>query len=614
MRLTNIQIRNYKSFEDSGRIELAPGINVVVGRNNAGKSSLLEAMTCRFDSRPHRSIRSVPQRDSPVNSWSRIDFALNLSGDELRKALLAAGGRFRLPTEADYRSDERRAFEQLNNLFQRRLSLRYEYRTEGGVPALQVAGADYVDYRLTAEHQRSLFEVKPDRTGFSFQGFGNPDAPGDEMGFKIGEYLRRRIFAFRAERYSVGRSEFGVRTELVPNASNLPEVLNTLQGNPKRFLRFNEYVREIFPTIQNVSVLPRGGHLEIAVWTTDPALERDDLAVALDECGTGVGQVLAILYATITSPGDQVIIIDEPNTFLHPGAARKLMEILRQFPEQQFIVATHSAEVISAAKPDRILLLKWDDGRSAITPIDFLDTEAMRSTLREVGASLGDVFGADRVVWVEGTTEAECFPMILDRVLRLPLVGTAIIAIRDTGTLESKRADANAIWGIYERLSQGAALLPPSIAFSFDREGRTLREMEDLARRSAGRVRFLPRRMYENYLLAPEGITALLNNMGAFENAPCAVERVIQWLREHHGKFLSVNHRELALGSDEWFRHVDGAKLLQGLVQDLSEAREEYRKTRDSVWITRWLIENRPQTLAELVEYLRALVTEQKAE
>jgi len=56
--------------------------------------------------------------------------------------------------------------------------------------------------------------------------------------------------------------------------------------------------------------------------------------VPLSESGTGVGQVLAILYVVFTSEYPRTIVIDEPQSFLHPGAVRKLFEARRvQVPE-----------------------------------------------------------------------------------------------------------------------------------------------------------------------------------------------------------------------------------------------------------------------------------------
>src|SRR5437773_2484526 len=127
---------------------------------------------------------------------------------------------------------------------------------------------------------------------------------------------------------SIGVGPYGTSSELSSDARNLPEVLNILQGNPERFREYSDLVRRIFPSIQKISVRPfpaGGNRAEILVWQVDPAFQRDDLAIPLLQCGTGVGQVLAILYVAEVSEQPRTIIIDEPGSFLHPGASRALI-------------------------------------------------------------------------------------------------------------------------------------------------------------------------------------------------------------------------------------------------------------------------------------------------
>jgi hypothetical protein len=40
----------------------------------------------------------------------------------------------------------------------------------------------------------------------------------------------------------------------------------------------------------------RGEQVQISIWPLDPNSERDDLVIPLSEYGTGIGQVLALLY------------------------------------------------------------------------------------------------------------------------------------------------------------------------------------------------------------------------------------------------------------------------------------------------------------------------------
>ncbi len=46
MWISELQVINVKSFADSGLLKLSKGINVIVGKNNAGKSTLLQSVLC----------------------------------------------------------------------------------------------------------------------------------------------------------------------------------------------------------------------------------------------------------------------------------------------------------------------------------------------------------------------------------------------------------------------------------------------------------------------------------------------------------------------------------------------------------------------------------------
>ena len=434
-----------------------------------------------------------------------------------------------------------------------------------------------------------------------------------DFGLTVSNYLRERIYSFRAERFNVGVSPVGIRNVLESNAANLPEVLTVLQGNnPNLFAKFNEYVRQIFPTVYQISVrnVPNS-QLEVIVWTENPSSQRDDLAVPLAESGTGIGQVLAILYVVLTSQFSRTILIDEPNSFLHPAAARKLVEILKvDFPIHQYIVATHSPEIIRTADPTTLFLVGLEGRESKLERLDSKSVKDQGRCLLEVGARLSDVFGSDEIIWVEGDTEEICYRLIIQDLMRKPLLGRAIVAVRNVGDLEGKRPSAKMIWEIYSQLSKSNALIPPAVAFVFDREQRTEVERADLASRTSGKVKFLPRRMYENYLLIPEAIQAVLSLLPSFRDACPSVEEVKEWLMTNGGKraYIDQPTDRADITSRAWLEQVNGAKLLHDLFTGLSGNREEYRKIMHSVQLTEWLIQNKPDSLVEIKEFLESIL------
>jgi hypothetical protein len=293
---------------------------------------------------------------------------------------------------------------------------------------------------------------------------------------------------------NVEEAEITTDPNLKPEASNLAGVLHLLQSsNVSRFQRLNNFLRIVFPEVKQITVPPSSSNrARILVWAIEAGTERSDLAMPLSESGTGIGQVLAMLYVVLTSDYPRLIIIDEPQSFLHPGAVRKLFDIFRQHPQHQYIVTTHSPTVVTSSDPEVFYLVRKEGAESVIEKIDAEKTREMRLCLTAVGARLSDVFGADNVLWVEGRTEELCFPLILSKIAKQPLWGTEVLGVVQVGDFESKHSTV--ILEIYRRLTECRGLLPPAVGFIFDREQRSEQECQDLVRQSAGKVHFLPRR------------------------------------------------------------------------------------------------------------------------
>jgi ABC-type lipoprotein export system ATPase subunit len=288
-----------------------------------------------------------------------------------------------------------------------------------------------------------------------------------------------RVSQLQAQRL-VGQCSIGNDEKLNSSASNLAEVIHLLESPSKKKLyeRFNQYVSTIFPQFGLVSTrilekqIRQGPNLEILIWPTK-SLEsgREDLVFSLSDCGTGIGQVLAILYGVVTAPQSRPIVIDEPQSYLHPGAAKKLIEILKEFPQHQYFITTHSAEIIAAANPSTIVKLRYEDGETQASTMNAGDIREQRSLLAELGVSLSDVFGADSILWVEGPTEEQCFPLILSKLAPKLLTGTKIVSIKNTGDLLGKKAHfADVMFDLYKRISGGNNLYPPAVGFVFDKE------------------------------------------------------------------------------------------------------------------------------------------------
>jgi len=610
MKLVSIRLRNYKSFSDSNELHFRNGFNVIVGQNNAGKSALLQGISLRFTDNAHLSLKTKPSKESPISPRSDVLFSVECGGQELRTILLNGDSQYHIPVPDTRQFSEEELKQVLDDLFSSQQII-FSLRCTGGntFEATKIPSFD----KYTSSNRFWIIQSRADKLDFQIVSANNgATSRAHEVGTYVGKIFLHQLYFFHAERMLFAEVSFGSNPVLDSNARNLPEVLNVLQSNAERFNRFNRYVNQIFPTIRRVAVRPNphSGALQIVVWTVAPETEREDLAISLADSGTGVGQVLAILYVAVTSPPplSRMIVIDEPNSFLNPGAAKKLIEILHGFDHLQFIISTHSPDIVRAAQPQTLSVIHWSDGVSTVEQMEAGKMNTLQLVLREVGASLSDVFGADRVLWVEGPTEEVCFRILIERYLRRQLMGTAIAAVHDIGRLTSRRPSAKLVWDIYTKLSGVGALMPPALAFSFDREGRTEQEINDIKRQSNNKVHFLPRRMYENYLIDADAIAAVLSTEMKGEFIITA-ETVQIWISKHSNDFLPANSRDAVINSSTWLKDINGAGLLDRLFVEISDNKVFFDKVWHGSMLTEQLIDKKPETLTELREYLEGLLS-----
>lgn len=602
MRLTSIRIENYKGFADSGSIELGENWTVIVGRNNSGKSALLDALAVsQLSNRPHVNISQDPTY--PRNPSSNFYYCLEAHGREIERAFLRHEIREAyLPVQPDLRNEA---------------SVLDVFREHAH--SLEICRSGTSSWNAMRYPAHGLFQASPDGQNYCqviratsdkqrWQLTGLDRNNGDSIPSLAGVALADATYVFKAERRVSGNSAMQDHLTLSADASNLAGALHYLftSNNPK-FRTYFSLIQEVLPEVQAISIPPNGANVEIRVWNNGYEQGRDDLAIPLDQCGTGIGQVLAILFIAATAEPGRILVIDEPNSFLHPGASRVLIQVLKRFKEHQFIISTHSPELIAAADPEKLILMRWINDCSNATIHEGTELANVQATFDELGVKLSDVFGLDAVAWVEGKTEEKCFPLIV-RAAGYEMVNrTAFVAVASADSIS--KLNANALWDAYKALASRNALAPVSVSISLDRERRTDATCGDLIRRSRGLVSFLPRATYENYLIYPDAIAAVLTAENP--EKPIATEKVAQWMAQHSkdSKYFE-RAPELINGSKDPAVRIDAPRLLGDLIGDLTNYTQDYhgRKVQFGVALTSWILQNDRDRMAELTEYVLGLL------
>lgn len=203
---------------------------------------------------------------------------------------------------------------------------------------------------------------------------------------------------------------------------------------------------------------------------------------------------------------DALVVIDEPEIYLHPDVQRQLLGILRDLGPD-VLVATHSTEIMTEADPSEILLV--DKNRRAAKRIK--DVAGVQDVLDAVGSlqniTLTRLARNRRVLFVEGDRD---FAILRRFARRLGLHHLS------TGTdLTHLASEGFGSWERIKSLSWGIPRLGQSITMGavFDRDFRCDEEiveiLEELRQHLAlGHIH--RRKEMENYLLVPSALDRAL--------------------------------------------------------------------------------------------------------
>ncbi len=597
---------NYKSFSDSGDLKFSRGINILIGPNNSGKTALLQALSLETSNKPHLSESRKPTRESLPSPVSEKIISITLSPDELRRWLDGNGKQVVLPMPITGQVKE--VVTNFKNALVKGFTIKAKHVGKG----IESDDLDYGYNRAPSGQVGSYATLREEPNGQYV--FENATASQNvDIGRDIVKKIKPRIYRFHAERLNVSMSPVGHRSELEPNAANLPEVLQVLHtSNPETFRQYMSFVTGVLPSVKWVTV-PTDVNSQacIRVWPIDHRSGRDDLSIPLSECGTGIGQVLAILYIVVTASSPRIILIDEPQSFLHPSAAKTLVRLLGEFHDHQYFISTHSPDVLSLATNSTVTALTYSESRSTAKGLNLTETGELRAVLDSIGTSFSDVFFAERILWVEGPTEQKAFPKILEHFEPKIMAGMSILPLANTGGVQSKK-HGRLVFDIYKKLSGAHALVPPIVAVVLDREKLTEGEIQELSRSSEGLLQLLPRRMYENYLLNPDAIAHVLNQEDAKrpESRPVTREQVHEFLEHARTTRKYCNSATSDTGSENsgWISTVDASLLLSKLFHELSDGELFFSKPDTSVELTVWLLVNKPEELRELADFLSNVI------
>jgi predicted ATPase len=444
--ITSIEFRNFKAF---GQFSVGlQHMNILVGPNNSGKSTVLSALRALAEALRKPRSKSAERVTGP--GGDRLGY--RIAGDSIPISLENV--------HTDYNETDTRVTFRLSN----RNSLELYFPEDGG--CLLLADTTGKPVGTPAEFKRAFpitIGVVP---------VLGPLEHEEEL--RAEDTVRRGLTTHLASRH----------------------FRNYWYHNPTGFERFSELIRKSWPGM-DILRPERADKFssKLVMFAEENRMSRE-----LFWAGFGFQVWCQLLTHVSRAADDTLLVVDEPEIYLHPDVQRQFLSILRDVGPD-VVLATHSTEIMGEADPAEILLI--DKARRAAQRLR--DVQGVQAVMDSIGSiqniTLTRLARNRRVLFVEGAFD---FKILRRFALQLGMddlaAGNDITAVESGGFTSWERIKATA-WGIEKTM--GAAL---RIAAVFDRDFFSPEEVEQILADLSEPLELAhihTRKEMENYLLVP---------------------------------------------------------------------------------------------------------------
>lgn len=326
-----VQVTNFRSLADV-TVDLAP-FTVVVGPNGSGKSSFADVLV--FASELGTDAASAVERRggivglrrwSPSKPW---DVSVDIRSAATRAELDTPASRHQFTLHSG----------------------------KGGAWSFSREVVEIDGVRTTREteastvRQRTLFEPAPNQSLLA--GMQPKKWPGARR-------IRPNPDLMRSPRIADDR------VALSETADNVTVAFRSLTG--RRQASVVATMARIVPGLREIRVEPFDRYLVLRF--VQEQHKGKTATFSATEMSDGALRALGILTALAQLTKDTLLVIEEPEVSVHPGAAQLLYEALKEASSRgSVLVTTHSADLLDAASEDAILVCRYDGGVSRVGPL-----------------------------------------------------------------------------------------------------------------------------------------------------------------------------------------------------------------------------------------------------
>lgn len=517
MRIYKIKVQNYRGIRNSGWIEFDK-INAIVGKNDAGKSSILHAINEFYNE--NKLLDGSKHLGAETGEVTEIEICF--TGEELRnvpKVLLDDDSFLHLKKTA------------------------------------QDVGETYKRYIIVKDFEkieyRNLFQLTTAKYNSLYHALGK-ECPDDidmnaitnlvnellkiEINSVEGEYeVKSTILKQFLEEILPQFSLFLADTDLDTSTSSFQNqfkriVTNTIETHITEFSNLQQKVSlTLIGEINKIGQYMETHYSELTelkpniVYDWQKLINFDvimkDLSgyeISLSNKGTGIQRLFMVSYfqylaeQSAEDERSYIFVIEEPETFLHPGAQRTLLDSLKHISKvHQVIITTHSPVFASEIENKYIIVASKENGESVYKQGDLVSAELL---VKELGVLASDnILNSKLLVFVEGSNDVKFWGYIYKAVIGHTYEEDNILFVPGGGTELHNIAEMN----LMSKLNRNFLVIIDKDAGAIDYKDKLIKQnvLKEIVEGKGGEVIILRKREIENYY-SPQVVRTMLMKKG----------------------------------------------------------------------------------------------------
>ncbi|MFB6430536.1 ATP-dependent nuclease [Bacillus thuringiensis] len=438
MYIERMTIKNYKSIKYE-EIDFSY-LNCLVGQNNAGKSTIIDAIQCFYGK------KVITNEDHHLRNKEPVEIEIFFSHSYTEKEI------YNLLYESEIENEPDNTLTEMFNEVTRtknaelavkrgylRFKLKREYNSKQGNELYTNFYDSPLDFQILKTYLPHLYVIPAVR---------NPEMEVKAQDDSVLGQLLSLILSGTQD----------IQFIKVPNNqiyfsyNELKELL--LEHIQKMIDQFIVPINNFFQANLNTDTLSLKMQMDFA---SDTSTEYRISTFLVDKhfpsqkidilsCGTGLQNVvlLSIMQASLQEHSgitNAVLLFEEPEIYLHPSLQRKMIITLKNLSRNnQIFLTTHSPIIVSKVDQQEILHITKDklSGQTSVSHA------SARHIIEDLGIQPSDIFNKNHIIFVEGNDDKIIIEELIHKITKNTTIFENQIAILDIGGFDKMEFYANA--------------------------------------------------------------------------------------------------------------------------------------------------------------------------